>query len=440
MSSRRRLLAASTFVAASAQLVGFLLPLFAGASLHARPAALGALEATQAVGSLSARLLIVRPLDRALRAGDGAPAAAGRRPVRDAATVRRWLGRGGALLGALGCLGFAAADRLVWVFLAAVLTGLGLATFTTVVRGELAGGDLPRSRAYARLLAYQSRGALVGFVVGLALVSTGGYRLLFLATAASYLAAALAYPSPQLPAASAQPPVGSSAAGVRLSSILTIAAVTSAVEAGLGLVILIHLQRVYGLEPAHIAVLLAPAFLAFVVLPEPLSGLVYLLGRGPSLVGAVVVLTGGAIGLAFADSPHAIAGAWFGISVCLAGFVPLEQSMLVRMSGARQARGLSLYGGVNRVGAALGPAVIAALYGAGGWRVACVAGAATAAVAFVAIPATLTRHRAALAAARADEEAATATGAGQPATATGDGQPATAVADPVRAVPDGDPA
>jgi len=347
---RSGLLAAAGFSAAGGEVIAFMLPLFAGATMRASPGVIGGLTATGAAASIAARPAVAALIDRRR----GQP-----------------LGVIGALLCALGCIGFAIAPGLALVFLAAAIVGVGGAAFWTLARVNLATPGVS-SRPYARLLAFQSRGALVGYVVGLAVVSIGGYRPLFLVAAAGFLAAAAMFP-PRT--ADAEPdaiePQPSGRLLVRLWPLLTIAAVTAAVESGLGLLLLIHLQRSFDLAPMQIAVVLAPGFLAFVLLPEPLQWFVHLLGRGPSLV---ITIVGAAVGggiLAMATTTGAISAAWFMVGVALAAVLPLEQAMVVRTSGSALGRGLSLYGAVNRVSSALGPAAFATLYGAAGWTVAC---------------------------------------------------------------------
>ena len=164
-----RLLLSAALASAPAEFVGFLLPLWAAARLGASPFEVGVVLATVAAASL-----IVRPI---------AGTMADRRS-------RTRLISAGALAYALALLGFAAAGSVAFAIGVAVVFGAGGAIFWVAVRARLGEGTDDPSAHYGRLLAYESRGAFVGFATGFFVLGSLGYDGIFLLGALACVAAA----------------------------------------------------------------------------------------------------------------------------------------------------------------------------------------------------------------------------------------------------------
>ena len=67
--------------------------------------------------------------------------------------------------------------------------------------------------------------------------------------------------------------------GGRLAPLLAVTALTAGAESGLALVLLLHLQAAFGLEPQQIALLFLPGAIVLVVFPRRAYELAIRLGR-----------------------------------------------------------------------------------------------------------------------------------------------------------------
>ncbi|MFJ9932387.1 MFS transporter [Streptomyces virginiae] len=372
----RRVLSAALFASAPAEVLDFLLPLWAGSTLNAGASVVGALIAFEAVLSL-----IVRPL-----AGE----------LADRFDQRR-VAAAGAGLYALSFAGYALADSLPVAFAAAGLGGAGGALFWVALRAwtgqEARDGD--GTAAYGKLLSAEGQGAFVGYLVAFSLLERTGYPALFwLGAAACVLAAALLLRGP-----GRRPPArpGADAAGAgglfrrgaaerRLLPLMVVSAVTAAAEAGLWMLLLLRLQGDLGLSPNEIAMVFAPGFVVFVLLPEHTHHLTDRLGRTPTMVASFAAGALFAAGLAVVSTPLAIAVFWTVAAACFAAQIPVEQATVAAASGGRIGRGMGLYETARLAGVVAGPLVMGVLYEELGWVAACAAAAATSAVGAVVVP------------------------------------------------------
>ncbi|MEW2584275.1 MFS transporter [Streptomyces virginiae] len=372
----RRVLSAALFASAPAEVLDFLLPLWAGSTLKAGASVVGALIAFEAVLSL-----IVRPL-----AGE----------LADRFDQRR-VAAAGAGLYALSFAGYALADSLPVAFAAAGLGGAGGALFWVALRAwtgqEARDGD--GTAAYGKLLSAEGQGAFVGYLVAFSLLERTGYPALFwLGSAACVLAAGLLLRGPgRRPAA--RP--GADAAGAggllrrgaaerRLLPLMVVSAVTAAAEAGLWMLLLLRLQGDLGLSPNEIAMVFAPGFVVFVLLPEHTHHLTDRLGRTPTMIASFAAGALFAAGLAVVSTPLAIAVFWTVAAACFAAQIPVEQATVAAASGGRIGRGMGLYETARLAGVVAGPLVMGVLYEELGWVAACAAAAATSAVGAVVVP------------------------------------------------------
>ncbi|MFC9817610.1 MFS transporter [Streptomyces virginiae] len=382
----RRVLSAALFASAPAEVLDFLLPLWAGSTLEAGASVVGALIAFEAVLSL-----IVRPL-----AGE----------LADRFDQRR-VAAAGAGLYALSFAGYALADSLPVAFAAAGLGGAGGALFWVALRAwtgqEARDGD--GTAAYGKLLSAEGQGAFVGYLVAFSLLERTGYPALFwLGAAACVLAAALLLRGPgrrpaarsgaDAPGADAPGADAPGAGGVfrrgaaerRLLPLMVVSAVTAAAEAGLWMLLLLRLQGDLGLSPNEIAMVFAPGFVVFVLLPEHTHHLTDRLGRTPTMIASFAAGALFAAGLAVVSTPLAIAVFWTVAAACFAAQIPVEQATVAAASGGRIGRGMGLYETARLAGVVAGPLVMGVLYEELGWVAACAAAAATSAVGAVVVP------------------------------------------------------
>ncbi|MFE9464602.1 MFS transporter [Streptomyces virginiae] len=371
----RRVLSAALFASAPAEVLDFLLPLWAGSTLQAGASVVGALIAFEAVLSL-----IVRPL-----AGE----------LADRFDQRR-VAAAGAGLYALSFAGYALADSLPVAFAAAGLGGAGGALFWVALRAwtgqEARDGD--GTAAYGKLLSAEGQGAFVGYLVAFSLLERTGYPVLFwLGAAACVLAMALllrgpgrAPARPGAEALEAEGPLGPGTAERRLLPLMVVSAVTAAAEAGLWMLLLLRLQGDLGLSPNAIALVFAPGFVVFVLLPEHAHHLTGRLGRTPTMAASFAAGALFAAGLAVVSTPLAIAAFWTVAAACFAAQIPVEQATVAAASGGRIGRGMGLYETARLAGVVVGPLVMGVLYEELGWVAACAAAAATSAVGAVVVP------------------------------------------------------
>ncbi|WP_051806945.1 MFS transporter [Streptomyces sp. NRRL F-2664] len=372
----RRVLSAALFASAPAEVLDFLLPLWAGSTLRAGPSVVGALIAFEAVLSL-----LVRPL-----AGE----------LADRFDQRR-VAAAGAGLYALSFAGYALADTLPVAFAAAGLGGVGGALFWVALRAwtgrEAADGD--GTAAYGKLLSAEGQGAFVGYLVTFSLLERTGYPALFwLGAVACVLAMALLLRGPggrpARPAAGrdrrTRGPLRRGAAERRLLPLMVVSAVTAAAEAGLWMLLLLRLQGDLELSPNEIALVFAPGFVVFVLLPEHTHHLTDRLGRTPTMVASFAAGTLFAAGLAVVATPLAIAVFWTVAAACFAAQIPVEQATVAAASGGRIGRGMGLYESARLAGVVVGPLVMGVLYEQLGWVAACAAAAVTSAVGAVVVP------------------------------------------------------
>ncbi|MGW8503047.1 MFS transporter [Streptomyces sp. CLCI03] len=360
----RRVLSAALCASAPAEVLDFLLPLWAGSTLRAGASVVGALIAFEAALSL-----IVRPL-----AGE----------LADRFDQRR-VAAAGAGLYALSFAGYALADSLVVAFAAAGLGGAGGALFWVALRAWTGqrSQDGDGTSAYGRLLSAEGQGAFLGYLVAFSLLERGGYALLFWlggAACAVAMVSLLRGPrqDPARVATGRRERCG--AAERRLVPLMVVSAVTAAAEAGLWMLLLLRLQAEAGLSPNEIALVFAPGFVVFVLLPAHAHHLTGRLGRTPTMVASFVASALFAAGLAVVSTPPAVAVLWAVAAACFAAQIPVEQATVAAASGGRIGRAMGLYESARLAGVVVGPLVMGVLYEEAGWVAACGAAAATSAL------------------------------------------------------------
>lgn len=243
---------AAALASGPAEVIDFLLPLWAASALGAAPAAIGVVVAVEALFSL-----VVRP---------GAGVLADR---HDASLVAA----AGAALSGTAFVLYAAAPSIEVVGLGAAFGGAGGALFWVAVRADVGRHLEQDPAAYAQLLSSEQLGSLVAFMIALSLLGAVGYRPLFWLGAAAYgvaFALLLGLRGTVKPSRldEAGRPVGIRAVGRALTPLIALTALTAGAEAGLSLLLILHLQSAFDLDPQEIALLFFPGAILLVVLPE----------------------------------------------------------------------------------------------------------------------------------------------------------------------------
>ncbi len=167
---------------------------------------------------------------------------------------------------------------------------------------------------------------------------------------------------------------------------MVVSAVTAAAEAGLWMLLLLRLQADLGLSPNEIALVFAPGFVVFVLLPAHAHHLTDRLGRTPAMVASFAASALFAAGLAVLSTPPAIAVLWTVAAACFAAQIPVEQATVAAASGGRIGRAMGLYESARLAGVVVGPLVMGLLYEEAGWAAACGAAAATSVVGALVVP------------------------------------------------------
>ncbi|WP_221773156.1 MFS transporter [Streptomyces sp. WAC 06725] len=372
----RRVLSAAMFASAPAEVLDFLLPLWAGSTLKAGASVVGALVAVEAVLSL-----IVRPL-----AGE----------LSDRFDQRR-VAAAGAFLYALSFAGYALADNLPLAFVASGVGGAGGALFWVGLRAWTGRRATNHTSAYGKLLSAEGQGAFIGYLVAFSLLERGGYPLLFWlgcaacvwATAALLKGTGSRETAPDVAddhTDDTEDALRDRKTRLRLLPLMVVSAVTAAAEAGLWMLLLLRLQGDLGLTPNEIAMVFAPGFVVFILLPEHTHHLTDRLGRTRTMVVAFLASALFAAGLGFVATPVAVAVLWAVAAACFAAQIPVEQATVAAAAGKRVGRGMGLYESARLSGVVVGPALMGVVYEQLGWATACCVAAGGSVVGAVVVP------------------------------------------------------
>jgi MFS transporter, DHA1 family, multidrug resistance protein len=356
LTRERRTLTAATLANGPAELIDFVLPLWAGAAIGLSATGVGVLMAVEMALSVA-----VRPLAGVL---------ADRWERRHTAAV-------GALLYALSCAGYAMAQSAPLAYGAAAVGGAGGALLWVAVRAIVSERLAEDTAVFPRLLSAQETGAWVAFVAGMGVVGPVGYAGLFWGCAAACLAAAvflLVAPS-RRERGDRGAAAGLGAVGRRLRPMLFAVVMTMAAEAAVGLLLLLHLQRGFDLELGEVAFVFLPGAIAMSAAAEHLHRYVLRFGRRVVLTGASLASCAFAVGLAWAPNPYVIAGLWVLSGLAWAAVMPVQQAVIAEAADGQVGRAMGVYEAACLVGALIGSLAAGALYDGAHWWVACLVAA-----------------------------------------------------------------
>ncbi|TDC60944.1 MFS transporter, partial [Streptomyces hainanensis] len=356
-----RTLLAAALTNGPAELVDFLLPLWAGVALGAGPTEIGVLVALEMAVSV-----VVRPFAGVLA------------DTRD----RRRVAAVGAAAYGVACVGYAFAGSLGPAYAAAVLSGVGGALLWVTLRAIVGERLADDSGVYPRLMAARENGAWIAFVVGMSLMGLIGFTGLFLGCAAACLLAAgalLASPDRDTrpaPSGRGGVAVGLGGLGRRLRPMLLAVAFTMTAEAAVGMLLLLHLQHGFDLDVVAIALVFLPGAIVSGLLPGRLHLFVVRFGRARAVAAASVASAGFALSLSWAPGPYAIAVLWILSGVAWAAVLPVQEAVIAEAAGEQTGRGMGLYEAAALVGGAIGALAAGILYDSSSWTTACVVASA----------------------------------------------------------------
>ncbi|MFI5940776.1 MFS transporter [Streptomyces uncialis] len=364
-------LLAATLTNGPTELIDFLLPLWAGAAIGLGATEVGILLAVEMAVSV-----VMRPL-----AG-----------VLADTYERRYVAAAGAALYALSALGYALAQGAPLAYAAAAVGGAGGALLWVAVRAIISERLAEDSAVFPRLLAAQENGSWIAFLVGMTLISAIDYQGVFLACAAACVVATvllLASPSRAVPGKRADEGVaaaGLGAMGRRLRPMLFAVAFTMTAEAAISLLLVLHLQRGFGLEVLEVAFVFLPGAIAMSMAAERLHTFVVRYGRTRVLTFASLSSAAFAANLAWAPHPVVIAALWILSGLAWAAVMPIQQAVIAEASGEQTGRGMGVYESASLLGALAGSLAAGALYDSVEWAVACLVAAAALLAGSVIVP------------------------------------------------------
>ncbi|MET8829818.1 MFS transporter [Streptomyces sp. NPDC004610] len=357
-----RALRAATLTNGPNELLDFLLPLWAGAALGLSPTEVGVLLAVEMAVSV-----VARPLAGIL---------ADTRERRSVAAV-------GALLYGVSAAGYAVTPGAAGAYAAAMVGGAGGALLWVALRALVGERLTDDSAAFARLFSAQETGTWVAFFAGLTLIGPIGYDGVFWACAAACALAAgalLSAPRQERPGGrrgrDGHDVTGLGSVGRRLRPMLVAVVLTMTAEATLSLLLLLHLQRTFGLDALGVAYVFLPGAIAMSVAAERLHTWVVRFGRRRVLTYASLASAAFAANLAWAPNPYVIAVLWILSGLAWAAVIPVQQAVITEASGDRVGRGMGVYESAGLLGALIGSLLGGALYDTADWTVSCLSIAA----------------------------------------------------------------
>src|SRR5690625_789802 len=355
---QERAFSSAIYLSGAGEVVDFLLPLFAGSAMGLTPAQIGVLMAVELVVSLA-----VRPL-----AGSLADL-----------FERRGLAAAGALLYAVSCAGYAIAPGATVAYIAAIIGGIGGALAWIPLRAMVGERLDQDSGVFAKLVSAEETGGWLIFAPALFLISIVGYRGVFAALACCcVIGAVLLFAAPRTPSlASSNEGRPDTATTVqrsrllrRLSPMLLVVVLTMVAEAAISLLLILHLQHEFDLDPLEIGIVFLPGGIAMGLLPSYFHGVESRYGRTRVLALASVASAGFAVSLALAPTPAIIAVCWVLTGAAWAVVLPVQQAVIAEASGRSYlGRGLGWYESASLAGALIGSLAAGYLYELGTWQI-----------------------------------------------------------------------
>ena len=341
----------AALVGGPADLLDFLIPLWASMALGLDASVVGLLVATELFVSFVARLPAGLLAD---------------------AWERQNIAAAGAALYGISCAGYALSTGPEMAFVSAVVGGLGGALFWVSIRAIVSESECSDSFAFPTLMAWQETGSWVAFVAGLTLISTFTFRGVFLAAACACFVAAVKLAT-TLRGRSLRPSQTPPSLGMqRLRPMLMATALTSLAEAAIGLLLLLHLNQAFALDVVSTALVFLPGAIVMSFIPRPAHRLTMRIGRRRVAVIAALSSAAFAFALAFAPSAPLIAALWILSATAWAAIIPIEQAVIAEVVGEQAGKGFGLYESARLAGAGTGALLAGVSYETTNWQIACI--------------------------------------------------------------------
>ena len=340
------------------EVLDFLIPLWAGQELGLAGSEIGLLVAAETGVSLIARPWAGWCADRFDRAGVVGI---------------------GALLVAGSFLGYVLAGGLPLALLASAVGGLGGAMFWVALRARV-GSRIGRDPAgFDGLFAAENFGVWTAYVIGLSIFTVWDFNGVFLLGALACVVAAFCQTflgesrHATVPRAERTQDGDGRVAG----PLLGLVTVTGVAEAGIALLVLLHLQDRFDLDVVQTAAVFIPGFVVLSVVPGRLQGLIQRFGRRVLVRFSLLSSACFAAALSLAPAPAVVAALWALAAAALAIAIPIEETIISEQAGRRIGRAMARYEAAGLLGATIGTGAAGLLYGTGsGWAVACWSAAA----------------------------------------------------------------
>ncbi|WAP51702.1 MFS transporter [Arthrobacter sp. ATA002] len=157
---------------------------------------------------------------------------------------------------------------------------------------------------------------------------------------------------------------------------LIASATTTAAEAAVSILLLLHLQRGFGLGVIEAAYVFLPGAIALMVLPPLLHKVVLRAGRRRAVIAASVFSAIFAVSLAWAASPVLISVLWILSGVAWAVLMPIEQAVVAEAAPDSVGTAMGVYTAVGLLSGAVGAIAAGVLYEFSSWQAACLVSAA----------------------------------------------------------------
>lgn len=316
------------------ELVDFILPLWAAASLGLTPTLIGTVLAVELIVAVLLRPVagcLADRMDRALLAATGA------------------------LSFGAGFLALAVADGVTLVVVAAVLLGAGSAFFWVPSRAMVA-ETKDAQQSFAQLTEYEGAGIWIVYVVALTLLPMVGHTTVYgmgavaCAGAAILMVATLRGTSK---VASARP-ASIQRSGWRGVTLVVFVAVVAMVEAAASIYLLLRLQQEFGLGLMDIVWLYLPGLVVYSLVPRWGAAITRRWGERTVVLTCVALSVAGVLLVTLVSHAWMLAVGWALLCWSWGWLDPLQQTTATRIFPGGRGRALGRYESATLAGGAVG--------------------------------------------------------------------------------------
>lgn len=331
-----RLAPSAASISGLGELVDFILPLWAAATIGLSPALIGAVMAVELATAVCFRPLAGRWADR---------------------LDRRLLAAGGGTVFATGLLILALAGSAPLVFLASALLGLGSAFFWVPLRAMVAESS-EQQRAFSRLTSAEGTGIWVVYIIALSALPLIDFKGVFAIAAAAALGAALylALGAIRPPAPRRSAPMPGHAPPLRggQARLLVFVALVALVESAASIYLLLRFQQEFSLDLMEIVWFYLPGLIVYSVVPQWGAAVTQAWGERTLVLLCLGLTVAGIFLVTLAPEPWMLAVGWALLSWSWGWLDPLQQTTATRVLPGGLGRAMGRYEASTLVGGALG--------------------------------------------------------------------------------------